>query len=135
MALVSSLLLLYMKPGGLACRRMSHVIRKWQSFDPLLGRLVAIDVMGEQEMALTGGSHHPSRDPDTRATLKSTRVTCDRPLRPYLPTVITRSLFGMFPLSSSSSRRFLRFVAAVLLQVGAALNPVVVSSLPHPPSI
>jgi hypothetical protein len=72
-----------MKPGGLAYRRMSHVIRKWQSFDPLHGRLVAIDVMGEQEMALTGGSHHPSRDPDTRATLKSHA----RDMRPTAPAL------------------------------------------------
>jgi hypothetical protein len=50
---------------------MSHVVCKWQSFDPLLGRLVTIDVMGEQETALTGGSNHPSRDANTRATSKS----------------------------------------------------------------
>jgi hypothetical protein len=52
-----------------------------------------------------------------------------------MPTVVTRSLFVMFPPSSSSSHRFLRFVTAMLLQVGAALDPAVVSSLPRPPSV
>jgi hypothetical protein len=50
---------------------MSHVVCKWQPFDPLLGRLVTIDVMGEQETAPTGGSDHPSRDANMQATSKS----------------------------------------------------------------
>jgi hypothetical protein len=72
-----------MKPGGLACRRMSHVACKWQPFDPLLGWLMAIDVMGEQETTPIGGSHHPSRDPDKRATSKS-HTRDARPTAPAL---------------------------------------------------
>jgi hypothetical protein len=85
---------------------------------------MAIDVTGEQETTPIGG---PLRSP--------TRATRGRPLQPYLATVVTRSLFTMFPPSSSSSYRFLRFVAAVPLQVGAALDPAVVSSLPPSPSL
>jgi hypothetical protein len=53
---------------------------KWQSFDPLLGQLVVIGVKGEQEMTPTGGSHHPSREADKRATSKSHA----RHARPFL---------------------------------------------------
>jgi hypothetical protein len=57
-----------------------HVACKRQPFDPLLKRLVPIDVTGEQETVPTARSLHLTRDADMRATSKSHA----RDARPFL---------------------------------------------------
>jgi hypothetical protein len=116
-----------------------HVACKRHPFDPLLRRLIPIDVTGELETAPTARSLHLTRTTPTHGPLQSPTCATRSPsydrsgliCRPRSRAHFSRYFHRLLPPPIA----FSALSPPCCFRWGAALDPVVVSSLPRPPSI